>query len=147
MKTHAFTLIEVLVVILIIGILAAIAVPQYQKAVEKSKMMDALSLGKHMQQLQQMNSLVNGVYVGSIRELEMDIPVGYKFFGDTLSEVNGATHFVLERYINGKGHNRIVYNYYHGRTIELALFFWYQGPISCNYYTNWGKNMCKVLGF
>lgn len=43
MKTRGFTLIELMIVIAVIGILAAIAVPAYQDSVQKSRRADAIA--------------------------------------------------------------------------------------------------------
>ena len=68
MKNKAFTLIELLVVVLIIGILAAIALPQYEKAVEKSRMAQALAIADALQKAINIHILTNGG-TGSYRYL------------------------------------------------------------------------------
>ncbi len=56
----AFTLIELLVVVLIIGILAAVALPQYNKAVEKSRMTEALQVSATLRRALDLHVLTNG---------------------------------------------------------------------------------------
>ena len=63
-----FTLLELLVVVLIIGILAAIALPQYRKAVEKSKVAEALVNIKNIED--SINRLLLAETVDEINSLE-----------------------------------------------------------------------------
>ncbi len=75
-----FTLIELLVVVLIIGILAAIALPQYQKAVEKSRVAEAIATLKHMHQRGVLCELEKGAgECDYISNNELDIHFGSDF--------------------------------------------------------------------
>lgn len=73
-KQRGFTLTELLVVVLIIGILAAVAVPQYQKAVYKSKFATLKPITESLAQAQEIYYLANGKYTDKIADLDIDIP-------------------------------------------------------------------------
>ncbi|MGB2579063.1 prepilin-type N-terminal cleavage/methylation domain-containing protein [Elusimicrobium simillimum] len=74
-----FTLIELLVVVLIIGILAAIALPQYTKAVEKSRVTEALLMNKNLTDAMQRYMLATNVSLSGeelVEALDIDISGG-----------------------------------------------------------------------
>lgn len=68
-----FTLIEVLVVVLIIGILASVAAVQYGKAVEKSRAVQALTMLKSIVQAQKVYYMANGAYAQSFDDLDVKL--------------------------------------------------------------------------
>ena len=70
----AFTLLELLVVILIIGILAAIALPQYKKAVYKAKFTQATLMLNSIYKAQQEYYAFHGEYAPNFSSLNMDLP-------------------------------------------------------------------------
>ena len=89
-----FTLIELLVVVLILGILAAMAMPQYFKAVERSRMSEAVSLLSSISQAQQRKYLQINKYATDYRGLDV-APAG----------ATGAVYYTKGTVTTGVGGN------------------------------------------
>ena len=85
-RLGGFTLIELLVVVLIIGILAAMAMPQYFKAVERSRMAEAITLMDSIAKSQRRKFMQTNRYANRFEGLDVS-PKGatgdfYRTYGD-----------------------------------------------------------------
>lgn len=72
MNKKGFTLIELLVVVLIIGILASIALPQYFRAVERSRASEVLALFGTIGGAQQRYMLQHDTYTTDFDSLDLE---------------------------------------------------------------------------
>ena len=70
-RLGGFTLIELLVVVLIIGILAAMALPQYFKAVERTRMVEAVTLMDSVAKAQRRKLMQTNRYAATFEGLDV----------------------------------------------------------------------------
>ncbi|MBR2081899.1 MAG: type II secretion system protein [Elusimicrobiaceae bacterium] len=147
---QAFTIIELLVVVLIIGILAAVALPQYQKSVDKSKYARMISTARSIENAQDAFYLANGRYANGFEELDVtladDLPkregeLNRLFIGDA----GFLTGELYTSAIYFTGEDRVAsFTLYHKRG-ELRE----SGEIRCVTYVaqqERGKALCKSMG-
>ncbi|MDP8229796.1 MAG: prepilin-type N-terminal cleavage/methylation domain-containing protein [Candidatus Gorgyraea atricola] len=73
-RPKGFTLIELLIVVIILGILVAIAIPVYTKTIEKGRAGEALSTLRLIQVEEKRFFSRNGSFTYDINDLEMDDP-------------------------------------------------------------------------
>ena len=126
-RLGGFTLIEVLVVVLIIGILAAVAVPQYEKAVWKARAAELRSVTRALATAQEAYFMANGTYPKSFDELDLDINLPVKgrrsFCGLTTQDSRGNDKYEL-----------IVNNNF-GSPHYLSSSMFIDGPYKCGGFT------------
>jgi prepilin-type N-terminal cleavage/methylation domain-containing protein len=74
-----FTLVELAVVIVIIGVLAAFGVPKFLNSVEKSKAAEAFNYLSTVQSAQERYLAQNGVYATTVTDLDISLPAPQYF--------------------------------------------------------------------
>lgn len=90
-----FTLMELLVIILIIGVLTAVALPQYQKAVAKSRFTQIVTAARSLYDAQQVYYMANGSYAQTLDELDVTFSarnssrLGTVYFGHGHCSIGG----------------------------------------------------------
>ncbi|MDO8749092.1 MAG: type IV pilin-like G/H family protein [Candidatus Omnitrophota bacterium] len=117
-KNSGFNIIELVVVVVIIGILSALAIPQYTKTVERSRQSEALTNLAAIRGAQTRYYLENGNYTNSFDNLDIDNTTNGTYFTYTVvdesantvvaralrnSEKNpcGTTNYTINMYENG----------------------------------------------
>ena len=149
-RLGGFTLIELLVVVLIIGILAAMAMPQYFKAVERSRMAEAVTLMDSIVKSQRRKFMQTNRYAWTFEGLDVS-PKGatgdtYHTKGDPVTGAggNGFEIYLYSdnaavtafREVNGTGNDASV-------QYQYDLIREYQSDnVTCQGHNDAGRELC-----
>ena len=129
-RLGGFTLIELLVVVLIIGILAAVALPEYGKAVERSRMTEAVTLMDSIVKAQRRKFMQTNDYADDFRGLDVS-PKGatgreYYTKGDPQTGAGGNGFNILLTIIGSFRYGAVTaYRMVDGSTVHASLQYQY----------------------
>lgn len=121
-----FTLIELLVVVLIIGILSSVALPQYTKAVWKSRAAELRSVTRSLATAQESFFMANGTYPKSFDELDIDVNLPNKGH-------NSQCGLVTQDSRGNGNYELVVNNNFSDFYLSSSLFI--DGPYKCGGFT------------
>ena len=119
-----FTLIELIVVVVIVGILSGVALPQYQKFVLKSRYHSIMPLVDSIYQGQQLYFLEHGEYAPSVADLNINISMS----GSRVSEglrcyVELSNKYTFCLLFDKSGNNVISYLRYFHNNIRKCIAY------------------------
>ncbi len=95
LKNAGFSLVELTIVVVILGVLAMLAVPRYQTAVERSKASEAFSYCAQVQGAQERYAARKGEYSHSMRNLDIKIDSPQFFSVGNFTSSNWQTKWEL----------------------------------------------------
>ncbi len=93
-QSRGFTLIELMVVVVIVGILAAIAYPSYSAAVKRSRRADAAALLTSVMQAQERYRSNRNAYTDDLAALQIDPSAITKYYTVNIVGVGASTSLV-----------------------------------------------------
>ena len=155
-SSKGFTLLELLVVVLIIGILASIALPQYEMAVTKSRAMSMLPLMRRWYDAMQEYKLQHGDYdIGDASALGANWPSDWKKSVDedeSCGDDSSCSNDYWTCDINAAEDGSVICVYKQIFQIIINQPDGYdycggnQGKIICEPWNEDGEKICKNLG-
>ena len=160
-QKRGFTLIELLVVVLIIGILASVALPQYQLAVAKSRLSNYMQMASSLRRAQEAYYMANGQYAVSLHDLDVDFSKVCSVSGDP-SLMSCQYAYFDNIYGPGggiaPGDNNIMFSFsgskkwFGAGDKDITVFLWfanssYPNQITCTAATEFGTRLCKSMNF
>ena len=159
-KNKGFTLIEMLVVVLIIGILAGIALPQYQMAVTKAKVASILPIMRRWKDALQEYKLQHGYYCDENGDCPDADTLGVNWPSDwecsnTKTECWPNDRFFYSCFANEEHQGEVACSRDINETSIISITMFqpddelyedYRGMITCWADSEKGRSICKALG-
>jgi type IV pilus assembly protein PilA len=96
-----FSLVELTIVVVILGVMSMMAVPQYQVSVERSKATEAFQFLSLVEGAQQRHNSRSGQYAHSLRDLDLEVSPPQHFRVGNMTSYDWQTKWELRLFRRG----------------------------------------------
>lgn len=142
-SSAGFTLIEVMIVIIIIVIITAVLMPNYQRAIEKTKVSEALLVTRAIADANRMYNLKNAQYTSKLEDLDVQLQ-GKE---DILNPDNTESRlFSYAASLSGRENAIAFADRLPEHSFYSLVILSDKNGVGCIYYSDRGHEFCKTLG-